>query len=168
MLDAPRMRIVSWNVNGLRAICKRGIGDAAALLDSLHAGNHAAPLLVYVSPTCSSCPATNTRLHRQTSCAFKRRSLPNLSLTETLHWSRAGKHIAQSTFTGSERYVPIVHLVTGTLTLRTAKTGAIQALPHSAENLSASLLLLSRALQVALKADCPQVFGCASCSYLKI
>lgn len=32
------MRIVTWNINGLRAVCKRGIGDIATLLDSVQAG----------------------------------------------------------------------------------------------------------------------------------
>ncbi len=32
------MRIVTWNINGLRAVCKRGIGDIATLLDSIYAG----------------------------------------------------------------------------------------------------------------------------------
>ncbi|DBB00825.1 hypothetical protein WJX77_012431 [Trebouxia sp. C0004] len=31
------MRIVTWNINGLRAVCKRGIGDIATLLDSIQA-----------------------------------------------------------------------------------------------------------------------------------
>ena len=32
------MRIVSWNINGLRAVLKRGFGDIASLLDFLEAG----------------------------------------------------------------------------------------------------------------------------------
>lgn len=33
------MRIVTWNINGLRAVTKRGVGDLATLLDSLQAGD---------------------------------------------------------------------------------------------------------------------------------
>lgn len=33
------MRIVTWNINGLRAVTKRGVGDLATLLDSLQAGS---------------------------------------------------------------------------------------------------------------------------------
>lgn len=32
------MRIVTWNINGLRAVLKRGFGDIASLLDFLKAG----------------------------------------------------------------------------------------------------------------------------------
>ena len=33
------MRIVTWNINGLRAVTRRGVGDLPTLLGSLQAGN---------------------------------------------------------------------------------------------------------------------------------